>query len=309
LTSGLSLIENDDNKYNIAREISSLPTETGALCIFDGQEHDDYITPDEYWETGMGMNYTRNVLNNNSSLNLSQWSWCTQQDGNSEATTQAYLDSISALEDEFPGVIFIYMTGNAQATGSGGYNRYLRNEQIREYCRSNNKVLFDFADLDAWYYNSSSGQWEHSTYEYENVDVPMEHPEFNGDESAHTTYESCEQKGKAVWWMMAVLAGWEPVTSSSKVPIQNPNKFLLQQNYPNPFNPNTVIRYSLSVTDQVDLAVYDILGEKVAVLVSERQNAGLHTVNFNADNLSAGIYFYKLTVGNFEQVRRMVLMK
>ena len=209
LTTGIQRIENNDPDYSIAIGYSYLPEEPGAFCIFDGQENDTYISPDEYWETAYGMNLTRDVLNNNPTINASMWSWCCQVNGASEGYIQAYLDSITQLENEFPNVTFIYMTGNAQTTGSSGYIRYLRNEQIRQYCIDNNKVLFDFADLDSWWFNPVSYEWEHATYEYSGNNVPMEHPQFNGNQAGHTTYESCEQKGKAVWWMMSELAGWQ----------------------------------------------------------------------------------------------------
>ena len=167
------------------------------------------------------MNKTRDVLNHNPTINVSQWCWCCQLNSYSQDDTQDYLDSISVLEAEFPDVTFVYMTGNAQ-TGPGnhynqsltqGYNRYLRNEQIRNYCIANNKVLFDFADIDCWWYNPISEEWELSTYEYWNgndtITVPYEHPQYNLNQAGHTSYENCENKGKAVWWMMAKLAGWE----------------------------------------------------------------------------------------------------
>jgi len=309
LTSGVSRIEDNNSMYDIARGSSLLPTEADALCIFDGQEHDTYITPDEYWETGAGMNYTRDVLTNNTSLNVSQWSWCTQLNSYSEEATQAYLDSIALLETEFPNITFIYMTCNAQATGSSGYNRYLRNEQIRAYCRDNSKVLFDFADLDACYFNSSTEQWEQSTYEFEGVDVPVEHPQFNGNESGHTTNESCEQKGRAVWWMMARLADWDDAVSNDDIKVFKPGEFILHQNYPNPFNPSTTIRYELSRLTQVKLSLYNLIGQEVKVLVNKRQPAGSHHIDFKANDLSAGIYFYKLSADNSQQVRRMILTK
>jgi hypothetical protein len=103
------------------------------------------------------------------------------------------------------------MTSNAQATGQDGYRRSLRNALIRDWVKgqpAKNRVLYDFEDLDAWWYNRQSDAWERSTYAWSGRRVPVEHPSFHGDEAAHTTYSSCAQKGRAVWWMMARLAGW-----------------------------------------------------------------------------------------------------
>ncbi len=309
LTTGLQRIEDDDAQYSQVRGGSYLPTESDALCIFDGQENDTYISPDEYWQTKSGMDKTRDVLNHNPDLNVSQWSWCTQLNSYSENDVNAYLDSIAVLESEFPNVTFVYMTGNAQATGSSGYNRYLRNEQIRQYCRENNRVLFDFADLDAWWYNPDTEEWEQNTYEYDGHTVPVEHEHFNGSEAGHTTYESCEQKGRAVWWLMAKLSGWEGVTSVIEPSMELATGFELFQNYPNPFNPVTTIVYSLKHTSMVQLVVYDILGRQVCQLINNTEQAGMHSVHFNAAGLSSGIYFYRIKIGRVSEMRKMVIME
>jgi hypothetical protein len=89
-----------------------------------------------------------------------------------------------------------------------------------------------------------------------------------------------------------------------------PTSFSLSQNYPNPFNPETTIRYKLSAVSFVDLKVYDILGNVVATLVNETQQPGMYNVKFLVNSsLSAGIYFYKLTAGDFIQAKKMLLLK
>jgi len=214
ITTGLQRLEDADVKYSQAQAALSLPAESGALCLFDGNGADTYITPDEYWEIPAGIATTQATIDANPAFTVSLWSWCTQLDYYSQEAAQDYLDAMTGLEDANLGIIFVYMTCNAQASGADGFNRFTNNQLIREYCQDNDKVLFDFADLDAW----SNGV--HSTYDY--VDdtvtyhVPVEHPDFNGDQAGHTTYTSCEQKGRAFWWMVAMLAGWmAPTTTTS----------------------------------------------------------------------------------------------
>jgi hypothetical protein len=87
------------------------------------------------------------------------------------------------------------------------------------------------------------------------------------------------------------------------------DKYYLAQNYPNPFNPSTIISYDLSATGHVLLKVYDILGREVATLVDKIQPVGRYKVEFNGSNLSSGIYFYSLTAGDFNQTKKLILMK
>ncbi len=88
-----------------------------------------------------------------------------------------------------------------------------------------------------------------------------------------------------------------------------PHEFDLHQNYPNPFNPSTVIEFALPVKSKVELSVYNILGEKIVTLVNEEKDAGNYHVPFNANNLSSGIYFYKLQANEFIQTKKMILLK
>ncbi len=88
-----------------------------------------------------------------------------------------------------------------------------------------------------------------------------------------------------------------------------PSKFTLEQNYPNPFNPSTTIIYSIPNLEFVTLKVFDVLGNEVATLVNEEKTVGSYEVEFNAANLSSGIYFYKLQTGSFVETKKMLLLK
>ena len=97
-----------------------------------------------------------------------------------------------------------------------------------------------------------------------------------------------------------------------EVTINAPNKFQLAHNYPNPFNPTTTINYSIpdiSSLQNVQLKVYNILGKEVATLVNKEQSPGNYKVSFNANNLTSGIYYYKLSTNNFTDVKQMILLK
>ncbi len=97
-------------------------------------------------------------------------------------------------------------------------------------------------------------------------------------------------------------------------------EYRLSQNYPNPFNPSTIIKFQIpnavdairrggASTTNVSLNIYDILGNKIATLVNEQKSSGVYEVEFNADNLSSGIYFYKLHAGSFVESKKMILLR
>lgn len=85
--------------------------------------------------------------------------------------------------------------------------------------------------------------------------------------------------------------------------------YSLDQNYPNPFNPSTKIKYSLERESDVNITVYDVMGREVADLLNERKPAGVYEVDFDASQLSSGVYIYKITAGDFVSSRKMILMK
>jgi hypothetical protein len=88
-----------------------------------------------------------------------------------------------------------------------------------------------------------------------------------------------------------------------------PTSFSLEQNFPNPFNPTTTIQYSIPFSEKVSLKIFNLLGEEVKTLTDEFQEAGKYSVQFNANNLTSGIYFYRLQAGSFVQTKKMILIK
>ena len=99
------------------------------------------------------------------------------------------------------------------------------------------------------------------------------------------------------------------VTSVEAPRAAVPVTYTLEQNYPNPFNPTTVISFHLPVASSVRLAVFDILGRLVSVLVDGKMEAGVREVKFDGSNLASGVYFYRLQAGDFTQTKRLTLLK
>jgi hypothetical protein len=132
------------------------------------------------------------------------------------------------LEAEYPDVTFIYMTDAADR--SGDENRYARNEQVREYCQTHNKVLFDFGEMETW---SSGGDIQNSS-----GGVPYWHDDWSTGESSdygHINQAGTVMKAKAMWWLFARLAGWNNVNDPP----------VISQIEPQVFNEDDSLTYSL----------------------------------------------------------------
>lgn len=95
----------------------------------------------------------------------------------------------------------------------------------------------------------------------------------------------------------------------SNISSEIPEGFKLNQNYPNPFNPSTKISFAIPKSGFVNLKIYDMTGREITNLVNEQLQTGSYEVDFNASHLSSGVYYYKLTSGNFSEVKKMMLVK
>jgi hypothetical protein len=127
----------------------------------------------------------------------------------------------------------------------------------------------------------------------------------------HDNWQTTHKDIAIPWAYWNASIGMDPTLISTAIEPENNvvRKFHLEQNYPNPFNPKTIINYEIPITNYVDLSIYNLLGQKVATLVDEEQNAGTYQVEWDASGFSSGIYLYKITAGEFQAVKKMVLLR
>ncbi|MCD6344359.1 MAG: DUF11 domain-containing protein [Anaerolineae bacterium] len=184
-----------------------------TLSLDDYTPSGDLGNPDRVtWESR-----TRTHLDGSGSdRNVVVWSWCGQAD-TSEANINTYLTLMNGLEEDYPDVTFVYMTGHLNGSGVDG-NLNVRNNQIRAYCIANNKVLFDFADIESYdpdcnYFldlgatdscNYTGGNWADEWCAAHAGD-----PLCASCSCAHSRALNCNLKARAFWWMLARLAGWD----------------------------------------------------------------------------------------------------
>ncbi|MBK7630313.1 MAG: T9SS type A sorting domain-containing protein [Ignavibacteriales bacterium] len=129
-------------------------------------------------------------------------------------------------------------------------------------------------------------------------------------ESKSYSYSTSKKDSKQYFRLKQVdFNGAFEYSSSVEVEGITPTIFSLKQNYPNPFNPTTKIGFTLPTESNVKISIYNLIGQKVDEIVNSKFSAGNHSVAFNADNLSSGIYLYKIEAGNFTSVKKMQLMK
>lgn len=192
----------------------------GALDLHDYAMPGDLGNPDfTTWESE-----TRSYLAQNSDVNVIIWSWCGEVSSATEEQINTYLSLMNGLEQDFPAVVFVYMTGHLDGTGLTG-NLHIRNEQIRNYCHTYGKVLYDFADIESynpdgvWFgdrsaddacaYDSNNDGTRDANWAIEWQDSHTLGTDWYECTSAHSQPLNANMKAYAAWYLWARLAGWD----------------------------------------------------------------------------------------------------
>ena len=224
LTTGMNALESHfDGLYNWSH--SGGP---GELHLYEGTGYNDgYMELDcgyEGWD-----DETREYLDSFPECNVIIWSWCGQVDA--VDLQSHYLDPMAQLENEYPNVTFVYMTGHLEGKGPDG-SLFRANQKIREYCDTNNKVLYDFVDIEKYSPDADTNYQHYGCDDACNYDPDGEEPydrtenwaanwiDRNPDHElnqiaqecgscAHSRQLNCVLKGIAGWWLWTRIAGWE----------------------------------------------------------------------------------------------------
>jgi hypothetical protein len=238
-------------------------------------------------------------------------------DGSADLWIQANCKNVEVKNN-----IFVNTKDESSSTASCIY--YLSSDIV-----SNNNDLFYTQNQNNCLVRNSSGQyntlpdWQAEGHDMLSIsEMPnFKAPDLHIDENIPTNLESngtpiagidLDFDGDARDTVSPDI-GADEFDGTTIVGVKNeksePLIFALYQNYPNPFNPSTTIKYSIPKASFVTLRVYDILGREVATLVNEEKPAANYEIKFNANNLSSGVYFYRIAAGNFISTKKFIILK
>ena len=215
-----------------------------------------------------------------------------------EGVTQPYYIEFNSLGD-----IYILSWGNGiiqniYKSTNGGLtwdSIFTSTDAVTEFYCASNDNFFVAVRSEGIYRTTDSGE------NWENLNSGLINYFNYGINEDNNGYLFVSTFGDGVFKSLTSISG-----------IEDEKQFIdfnLSQNYPNPFNPSTTIKYSIPNAGNISLKVYDVLGKEIATLVNEEKSSGNYEVEFNASNLTSGIYFYQLKAGNFIETKKMILLR
>jgi hypothetical protein len=246
---------------------------------------------------------TRNYLEKSPETNVIMWSWCGQVSSASADDIELYLTLMNELEEDFQTVNFVYMTGHLDGSGENGQLNK-NNETIRKYCRENNKILFDFADLESYDpdgetnymqlfgndncdYTSPDNEQKNWAIDWQNSHT--ENVDWYQCSSAHSQALAANLKAFAAWWMFAELAGWE---RESSVLV----KHHALKNEIKPYISNNTIRFIVNSPEQIiQTTLFNSTGQ---IIYSNNNQLFNHSIDIGELQNTHGIIFYRLLSNN-----------
>ncbi|MGE5798383.1 MAG: T9SS type A sorting domain-containing protein [Ignavibacteria bacterium] len=231
----------------------------------------------------------------------------TQSADNHSGSSAVKMEIITLVEGIYPPELYAFFPATQRYGSLMGYYKFL--PQRQSDILSMTVTLFSGSLISGL----GIGVWESNVTasSYTQFSIPIE---YNSSETPDSAWifiivqDTSEIPAAGAYAIIDDLS-WGGVVAVKGLTSNVPSEFAMKQNYPNPFNPSTRIEYTTPEASFVQLKVYDIVGNELTTLVNEYQPAGTFRAEFNAANLSSGIYIAKLTAGSFTKTMKMTLLK